>query len=179
MSGESPRYDELPDGAGLRVAVLVGRFNASVTEGLRDGAVEGLRTCGVADEDVLVEHVPGAFELPLAARQVAGSGEVDAVVCLGAVIRGGTPHFEYVSGEAAAGIMRAGLDTGVPVVFGVLTTDDDDQAVERSGPGADNKGYEAALGAVEMAVLLRRLPGGTGGAPGPGGGPAGGDEKAV
>jgi 6,7-dimethyl-8-ribityllumazine synthase len=145
------------DGRGLRIGIVATRWNDSVVGGLLGGAREGLARCGVADDDVLVEWVPGAFEVPLAARVLAASGRVDAVITLGAVVRGDTPHFEYVSGPCADGIMRAQLDTGVPVMFGVLTVNTQAQAEERAAPGVGNKGDEAAVGAVEMALLLRRL----------------------
>lgn len=146
------------DAAGLRVAVVASRYNADVTTALLDGAIGALRDVGVDDGDVTVAWVPGAFELPLVARHLAGSGRVDAVVCVGAVIRGDTAHFEYVAGACADGLLRASLDTGVPVAFGVLTVDTRQQADVRAGPGEANKGREAALGAVEVALLLRTLP---------------------
>jgi len=145
-------------GAGARFALVVGRFNEMISTRLLDGALDCLRRHDVADDDVDVAWVPGAWEMPLVARRLAASGRYDAVVCLGAVIRGGTPHFEYVAGEAAKGIAKASLDTGVPVVFGVLTTDTIEQAVERAGTKAGNKGWAAAQTALEMASLLRQLP---------------------
>lgn len=145
------------DGSSLRIGVLAARFNDHVTGRLVDGARRGLARSGVPESHVLVEWVPGAFELPLAARVLARSGKVDAVVCLGAVIRGDTPHFDYVCSETARGIQDAQMETGIPVMFGVLTVDDEAQALERCGDGADNKGDEAAVGAVEMTLLLRRL----------------------
>lgn len=146
-----------PDGSGLRVGIIAARFNDHIVTLLRDGARRGLARAGVAATDVVEAWVPGAFELPLAAKALAGSGRVDAVICLGTVIRGDTPHFDYVCGEAARGIQQAQLDTGVPVMFGVLTVETEQQALDRSGPGEDNKGDEAAIGAVEMALLLRDL----------------------
>ena len=164
------------DGGALRVGVVVSRFNEAVTEALLAGALEGLDKTGVPTGAVTVVSVPGAFELPGTARQLAASGSVDAVVCLGAVIRGQTEHFTFVAAAAQEGILRVSLDTGVPVIFGVLTTDDMEQAEARAGlagsAGSDaggtdaggtdeggfgNKGYEAALDAVEMANLYRRL----------------------
>ena len=133
------------------------RFNESITGSLRDGTLSTLREAGVADGDVEVLDVPGAFELPQAARAAAETGRFDAVVCLGCVIRGATPHFEYISSAAAHGVMDAAGETGVPMAFGVLTTDTEAQAQERSGTGPDNKGREAAAAAIEMAVLFRRL----------------------
>jgi len=148
------------DGRGLRVAVLCARFNDHVTERLLDGARRGLAECKVLDADITEVWVPGAFELPLAAKVFADSGSVDAVMCLGCVIRGETAHFEHVAGQAAAGILRVGLDTGVPVVFGVLTTENLDQALARSdGPGGENAGEEGARTAVEMAKLVAAIAG--------------------
>lgn len=145
-------------GQGLRVAVVCGRFNELVTVRLLAGAMDGLARHGVDEASVTVVWVPGAFEIPLAAARLAGSEEVDAVVCLGAVIRGATGHYEHVAGQCAAGVQRAQLDTGVPVIFGVLTTDTTEQALERAGGKAGNKGFEAAAAAIEMADLLRQLP---------------------
>jgi 6,7-dimethyl-8-ribityllumazine synthase len=147
-------------GKGLRFALIVGRFNELISGQLLQGAQDNLRRHDVAEADVDVAWVPGAFEMPLIAERMARSGSYDAVVCLGAVIRGGTPHWEYVAGEAAKGIAKVSLDTGVPVVFGVLTTDTIDQAIERAGTKAGNKGWAAATSALEMANLLRALPGG-------------------
>jgi 6,7-dimethyl-8-ribityllumazine synthase len=146
------------DAAGMRFGVVAGRFNREITLRLLDGVNAELLRAGVAEADVTVAWVPGAIEIPVAAQRLARSGIVDAVVCVGAVIRGETPHFDYVAGECAAGIVRVGLDTGVPVIFGVLTTDDLDQALERSGGKEGNKGEEAAASAIEMVNLLRRLP---------------------
>lgn len=147
----------LPSGAGFRFAVIVSRFNEQITSSLRDASREALRDAGVADGDVDVMDVPGAFELPQAARCAAETGRFDAIICLGCVIRGETPHFEYISSAAAQGVMDAAGETGVPMAFGVLTTDTEAQAQERSGPGADNKGREAAAAALEMATLFRKL----------------------
>jgi 6,7-dimethyl-8-ribityllumazine synthase len=144
-------------GSGLRVALVCGRFNAFITDRLLDGARDGLRRHGVAN-DPDVAWVPGAFEMPLVARRLAQSGRYDAVICLGAVIRGSTPHFDHVASQAASGIARASLDADLPVVFGVLTTDTIEQAVERAGTKAGNKGYDAAVTAIEMAQLLKVLP---------------------
>jgi 6,7-dimethyl-8-ribityllumazine synthase len=153
-----PTYEGRLDAAGLRVAIVASRFNETITRQLLEGALSGLRRCGLDEAGTTVAWVPGAFELPLAAQRLAASGEFDAVIALGAVIRGSTAHFEHVAGQAAAGLARAGLDTGVPVVFGLLTTDTIDQAIERSGTKAGNKGFDAALSAIEMADLLRQLP---------------------
>jgi 6,7-dimethyl-8-ribityllumazine synthase len=145
------------DGSGMRVAIVVSRFNEHITEALLDGARRALREHHVADADVTVAWVPGAFELPLVAKRLAGSGFCDSVVCLGAVIRGDTPHFDYVAGEAARGLQEAALATGVPIVFGVLTTDTLQQALDRVGGCEGHKGEEAANTALEMIELLRRL----------------------
>ena len=144
---------------GLRFAVVVSRFNELITSQLLQGALEGLRRHGARDEQITVAWVPGAFEIPLVAQRLAKSGRFDAVIAIGAVIRGATPHFDYVAGAAASGISQAALQTGVPVVFGVLTTDTIEQAVERAGTKAGNKGWEAALAAIEMANLTRALRG--------------------
>lgn len=143
---------------GRRFAVAVSRFNEAVTARLLDGALAAFRHHGVADDDVEVAWTPGAFELPLAAKRLAESDGFDAVVCLGAVIRGETAHFEFVAGECARGIQQVALDTGVPCVFGVLTTETMAQALDRAGGDHGNKGWEAAITAVEMAGLLDELP---------------------
>jgi 6,7-dimethyl-8-ribityllumazine synthase len=144
-------------GAGHRFALVVSRFNDSVTGRLRDGAAAALTAAGVAAGDVEEFWVPGAFELPQAARAAADTGRFDAVVCLGCLIRGETPHFEYISSAVAHGLMHASGESGIPMAFGVLTTDTIEQARARSGDGHDNKGFEAAAAAVEMAALVRRL----------------------
>ena len=146
------------DGSGLRFAVLCGRFNDLITNRLLDGVRRGLASTGVADEDVTVAWVPGAFELPFAAKVHAESGRFDAVIVLGAVIRGETTHYEIVSGECARGVQDVQLATGVPVLFGVLTTEDLDQALARSEePGGHNVGEECGLGAVEVVSLMRSV----------------------
>jgi 6,7-dimethyl-8-ribityllumazine synthase len=145
------------DGAGLRVAVVCARFNDLITERLLAGARDGLVRNGVDDDAVTVAWVPGSFEIPLVARTLAASGRFDAVICLGAVIRGATGHYEQVANQCAAGIARAALDSGVPVIFGVLTTDTIEQAIERAGTKAGNKGFEAALGAIETVRVLQQL----------------------
>ena len=150
------RVEPTLDGTGVRVAVVAGRFNDLVTYRLLDGVERGLAALGAPEPRV--EWVPGAFEIPLAAKAFAESGSVDAVIGLGCVIRGATTHYEAVAGESAAGILRAGLATGVPIIFGVLTTEDLDQALERSeGPGGHNVGEEGAHTAVEMVRLLERV----------------------
>lgn len=143
------------DGTGMRIAVVVARYNLDVTERILEGAQATLEKHNV--ERINVVWAPGAFELPLVAKWLATSGDVDAVICLGAVIRGATAHFEYVAGECAHGIARVALDTGVPVVFGVLTTDNRDQAFARVGGSEGHKGAEAAATAIEMVSLLRAL----------------------
>jgi len=145
-------------GKGMKFALVVARFNEMISNRLYEGALDCLRRHDVADGDVDVAWVPGAFEMPLVAKRLAESGRYDAVLCLGAVIRGGTPHFEYIAAEAAKGIAKVTLDSGVPVVFGVLTTDTIEQAVERAGTKAGNKGWSAAATALEMANLGRVLP---------------------
>lgn len=145
------------NGRGLRIAVIASRFNEDVTERLLAGALAELAEHNVDERDVVVAWVPGAFELPLAAQRVATEGELDAVICLGAVIRGETGHYEHVATQCAAGLQRVQLDTGVPVVFGVLTTDTVADALARAGGDQGNKGAEAAATAVEMANLLGQL----------------------
>jgi len=161
MAGDASserRVEPVLDGTGMRVAVVAGRFNDRITFRLLDGVERGLRALGA--EPPVVEWVPGAFEIPLAAKAIALTGKVDAVIGVGCVIRGATTHYEAVAGESAAGILRAGLDTGVPVIFGVLTTEDLDQALERSeDAGGHNVGEEGAATAVEMVQLLRRVRG--------------------
>ncbi len=154
----STSYEGKLTGSGLRFGIAVSRFNEFISTRLLDGALDNLRRHDVADDDVEVAWAPGAFELPLVAARLAGSGRYDAVICLGAVIRGGTPHFDFVAAEAAKGIAKAGLDTGVPVAFGVLTTDTVEQAIERAGSKAGNKGWSAATTALEMANLMKALP---------------------
>jgi 6,7-dimethyl-8-ribityllumazine synthase len=143
---------------GRRFAVAAARFNELVVSKLVEGAVACLRAHGVAEDDLDVAWVPGAFELPLAARMLAATGTYDGVVCLGAVIRGETAHFDHVAGQAAAGIREAGEATGVPVIFGVLTTDTLEQALDRAGGKHGNKGWDAAMAAMEMASLLEQVP---------------------
>ncbi|MHB1787726.1 MAG: 6,7-dimethyl-8-ribityllumazine synthase [Acidimicrobiales bacterium] len=145
-------------GDGLRVAIAASRFNDFITTRLVDGARDCLVRHGTDPASIVLAWAPGAFELPLVAVRLAASGSFDAVICLGAVIRGATGHYEQVAGQCAAGIQRAQLDTGVPVIFGVLTTETVDQAIERAGTKAGNKGFESAASAIEMADLLRQLP---------------------
>ena len=156
--GEYEPPSEAVDASGMRIAIVAGRFNRQVTAPLLEGALGCLAALGLDADAVPVCWVPGAFELPLTAKRLAASGAVDAVICLGAVIKGDTAHFEYVAGPCAHGIAQAALDTGVPVAFGVLTTNDEGQALARAGGAEGNKGAEAAATAVEMVDLLRRLP---------------------
>ena len=142
-------------GSELKLAIVVARFNAFITEKLLEGARDALRRHGVADGNVDVARAPGSFEIPLVAKRLAESGRYDAIICLGAVIRGATPHFGYIASEVAKGVAAVGLSTDVPVIFGVLTTDTIEQAIERAGTKAGNKGFEAAVAAIEMANLLR------------------------
>jgi 6,7-dimethyl-8-ribityllumazine synthase len=146
------------NGAGLRVGIACARFNGGVTIRLLRGALEALAAAGTDRRDVTVAWAPGAFELPLVARAFAHAGKVNAVLCFGAVIRGDTGHYDFVAGQCASGLQRVQLDTGLPVVFGVLTTDTLEQALERSQPDHSNKGYEAALSGIEMVRLLRTGP---------------------
>jgi 6,7-dimethyl-8-ribityllumazine synthase len=143
--------------AGLRFAVIVSRFNDFISSRLVDGAMDALVRHGANEKEVTLLKVPGAFEIPLVAKKIAESGKYDAVVCLGAVIRGATPHFEYVAAEVSKGIAAVALESNIPVTFGVLTTDNLEQAIERAGSKAGNKGYEAAVAAMEMANLFREL----------------------
>lgn len=156
--GSMTTYEGRLRGDGLRVALACSRFNDLITERLRAGAHSGLIRHGVDEASITEAWVPGAFELPLVAQRLAASGEFDAVIALGAVIRGATGHYEHVAGQCASGLQRVQLDTGVPVVFGVLTTDTLEQALERAGVKAGNKGFEAASTAIEMVDLLRQLP---------------------
>jgi 6,7-dimethyl-8-ribityllumazine synthase len=140
-----------------RFALVVGRFNSFVTDSLEAGAIDALKRHGADPADIQVIRVPGAFEMPLAAQKLATAGGFDAIVALGAVIRGGTPHFEYVAGECTKGLAQVSLQHGLPIAFGVLTVDTIEQAIERAGTKAGNKGAEAALSAIEMVNLLRQI----------------------
>lgn len=144
---------------GMRIAIVAARFNHFVVDKLLAGAVETLSAAGISGQDLDVVRVPGAFEIPLAAKKLAAGKSYDAVITLGAVIRGGTPHFDYVCSECARGVTQASLETGVPVLFGVLTCDDMEQAMDRAGGKHGNKGADAALAAMEMTDLLRKLEG--------------------
>ena len=145
------------DGGGLRFGIVVARFNRTVTGALLQGALEALAAHGVGDDDVLVVHVPGAFEVPFAAQQLAAAGRYDALICLAAVVRGETPHFEYISTEVTRGVGSIVAEHRLPIAFGVLTTDTIEQALARAGEGHGNKGYEAAVTAIEMAQVARQL----------------------
>ncbi|MES9972465.1 MAG: 6,7-dimethyl-8-ribityllumazine synthase [Candidatus Thiodiazotropha sp.] len=140
-----------------RFCVVVARFNSFIVESLLDGAVDTLKRHGANEEDITLVRVPGAFEMPLALEKLAAKGEYDAIIALGAVIRGGTPHFEYVAGECVKGMAQVTLKHGVPIAFGVLTVDTIEQAIERAGTKAGNKGAEATLSAIEMVNLLRQI----------------------
>jgi len=150
-------YEGKLDAKGLTFGIIVSRFNSFISERLLEGAVDALVRHGGDDNNIHVARVPGAFEIPLAAKKMVDSGKYDAVICLGAVIRGSTPHFDYVASEVTKGIASVSLDSGVPISFGVLTTDTIEQAVERAGTKAGNKGFEAAVTAIETANLLKAL----------------------
>jgi 6,7-dimethyl-8-ribityllumazine synthase len=141
----------------LSIAVVAGRFNHFIVEQLVDGASDALKRQGISDDKQVLVWVPGAFELPLVADQLASTGQYDAIVALGAVVRGGTPHFDFVAGECASGLTRVSLDRGLPVTFGVLTTNTVEQALERAGTGEGNKGFDAVMTAIEMAETLRAI----------------------
>jgi len=144
-------------GAGQKIGIVVSRFNDFITQRLQDGAVDCLVRHGVQDQDIEVVKVPGAFEIPMAAKRMVALEKYDAVICLGAVIRGATPHFEYVSGEASKGIGTLALESPIPVLFGVLTTNNLEQAIERAGSKSGNKGWETALAAIEMVNLFKNI----------------------
>jgi 6,7-dimethyl-8-ribityllumazine synthase len=144
-------------GKGLKIGIVAARFNDFITSRLTDGALDGLQRHGVAEADIEIVRVPGAYEIPLAARMLAQSRKFDAIICLGAVIRGATPHFEYVSAEVSKGVASVSLETGLPVIFGVLTTDTIEQAIERAGTKSGNKGWDAAISAIEMANVMKQL----------------------
>ncbi len=144
-------------GTSLRIGIVAARFNDFITSKLLEGALDGLQRHGVAENDIEVVKVPGSYEIPLAAKMMAQSKKFHAVICLGAVIRGATPHFEYVSAEVSKGVAAVSMDSGVPVIFGVLTTDTIEQAIERAGTKSGNKGWDAAISAVEMANVMKQL----------------------
>ncbi|MFB7303663.1 6,7-dimethyl-8-ribityllumazine synthase [Heyndrickxia sporothermodurans] len=142
-------------GTGLKIGIVVGRFNEFITNKLLSGSIDALKRHGVSEDDVDVAWVPGAFEIPLVAQKLAKTNKYDAVITLGTVIRGSTPHFDYVCNEAAKGVAAISLNTGIPVIFGILTTDSIEQAIERAGTKAGNKGWDAAVSAIEMANLVK------------------------
>lgn len=144
-------------GTGLKIGIVVARFNEFITSKLLGGAEDALKRHGVNENDVTVVWVPGAFEIPLAAKKLADQGGFDAIITLGTVIRGSTPHFEYVSSEVAKGVANIGMQSGIPIMFGVLTTETIEQAIERAGTKAGNKGFEAAVGAIEMGNLYKNF----------------------
>jgi len=150
-------FEGLFIGKGLKFGVVVSRFNEFITTKLLEGAQDALLRHDVSQEDIDIAWVPGAFEIPLVAKKLAESKKYNAIICLGAVIRGGTPHFEYIAAEVAKGIAKVGLDTGLPVSFGVITADTLEQAIERAGTKEGNKGFEAAVSAIEMANLLKKI----------------------
>ncbi|HPC74363.1 MAG TPA: 6,7-dimethyl-8-ribityllumazine synthase [Syntrophales bacterium] len=142
---------------GMRFGIVASRFNDFISAKLIEGALDALTRAGADEKDIMIAKVPGAFEIPQAAKRMTRTGKVDAVICLGAVIRGATPHFEYISAEVSKGIAAVGLEAEVPVVFGVITTDTIEQAIERAGTKSGNKGFDAALSAVEMVDLFRKM----------------------
>ncbi len=144
-------------GTGLKIGIVVSRFNEFITSKLLSGALDTLVRHGVNDNDIDIAWVPGSFEIPITADILAGSGKYDAVICLGALIRGATPHFDYIAAEASKGVAQVGLKTGVPTIFGILTTDNIEQAIERAGTKSGNKGSDAAASAIEMANLFKQL----------------------
>ncbi len=153
----SKRFEGMLLGKGLKFGLVVSRFNEFFSKKLLEGAQDALLRHGVNEEDIEVAWTPGSFEMPLIAQKLAQTKKYDAVICLGAVIRGGTPHFDYIAGEVTKGIAKVNLDTGVPVIYGVITTDTLEQAIERSGTKEGNKGFEAAVSAIEMANLVKSI----------------------
>ena len=156
----SQRFEGVLLGKGLKFGLVVSRFNEFLTKKLLEGAEDALLRHGVSQEDIEVAWVPGSFEIPLVAKKLAETKRFDAVICLGAVVRGGTPHFEYIAAEVTKGIAKVGLDAGLPVIYGVLTADTLEQAIERAGTKMGNKGFDAAVTAIEMANLLKNIAGG-------------------
>ena len=157
MAGSASQHQGRLDARGMKVALVVGRFHDSTSSRLLQGAIDGLVRHGAAEEDLRVVRVPGCFEIPMVADRLAKSGRWDAVICLGVLVRGETPHFDLVAAEAARGLARAALDSGVPVVFGIVTAESPDQAADRAGGKMGNRGFDAALTAIEMVDLLRGL----------------------
>ncbi|MEJ6949789.1 6,7-dimethyl-8-ribityllumazine synthase [Natronospora cellulosivora (SeqCode)] len=144
-------------GEGIKVAIVLGRFNEFISGKLLEGAIDGLKRHGVSEDDISIVWVPGSFEIPLAAKKLANTAEYDGVICLGAVIRGETPHFDYVSAEVSKGVAHVGLETEKPVIFGVLTTDTIEQAISRAGTKSGNKGFDAAMTLIEMVNLFKEI----------------------
>jgi 6,7-dimethyl-8-ribityllumazine synthase len=153
----SKQYQGMLQGEGLKFGVVISRFNEFFSKKLLEGARDALLRHGVAEDDIEEAWTPGSFEIPLIAQKMAQTKKYDAVICLGAVIRGGTPHFDYIANEVTKGIAKINLDTGVPVIYGVITTDTLEQAIERSGTKAGNKGFDAAVSAIEMANLVKSI----------------------
>ncbi len=153
----SKQYEGTLLGKGLKFGVVISRFNEFFSKKLLEGAQDALLRHGVSEEDIEIAWTPGSFEMPLIAQKLAQTKKYDAVICLGAVIRGGTPHFDYIAAEVTKGIAKVNMDTGVPVIYGVITTDTLEQAIERSGTKAGNKGFDAAVSAIEMANLVKAL----------------------
>lgn len=145
------------NGKGLKIGIVVGRFNEFISGKLLEGSLDALRRHDTSEDDVEVAWVPGSYEIPLVAKKMAATDKYDAVICLGAVIRGSTPHFDYVASEVAKGVAMVGLETGKPVIFGVITTDSLEQAIERAGTKSGNKGFDAAMSAIEMANLMKEI----------------------
>ncbi len=150
-------YEGMLIGEGLKFGLVVSRFNELITGKLLEGAMDALSRHGIKEEDIDVARTPGAFEIPLVAKKMAQTGKYDAIICLGAVIRGGTPHFDYIASQVSKGIASASMETGLPVIFGVITADTLEQAIERAGTKMGNKGFQAGLNAIEMANLLKAL----------------------
>ncbi len=151
------KYEGELQAEGLRFAIIVSRFNDFITNKLLDGAIDALLRHGAADQNVDIIKVPGSFEIPLTAKKIAGTKSYDAVICLGTIIRGATPHFGYIASEVTKGIASASIETGIPIAFGVITADTIEQAIERAGTKSGNKGWDSALVAIEMAQLLKKL----------------------
>jgi len=150
-------YEGTLIGTGLKIGIVVSRFNEFITSKLLSGAIDTLERHGVNNDDIEIAWVPGSFEIPIAADKMSSSGKYDAVICLGALIRGATPHFDYIAAEASKGIAQVGMKTGVPTIFGVITTENIEQAIERAGTKAGNKGSDAAMSAIEMANLFKEM----------------------
>ena len=150
-------YEGALIGTGLKIGIVVSRFNEFITSKLLSGAIDTLERHGVNNDDIEIAWVPGSFEIPIAADKMSSSGKYDAVICLGALIRGATPHFDYIAAEASKGIAQVGMKTGVPTIFGVITTENIEQAIERAGTKSGNKGSDAAMSAIEMANLFKEM----------------------